>query len=81
VNNGGARGIAVFLGLFTMFIMFGLKLMFYVFTAAVGVVYYAIMGIRWLVRRHQAKVRGEREAALTAATLANPPMPVMNPAK
>jgi hypothetical protein len=69
-GRGGV--ISTLLGLFILFIAFGLKVMFYAFVAAVGIVYYMLMGIRWLYRRHKAKKAGTQQVI----TLQNAPLPV-----
>lgn len=73
MNVIGGRGglLTVLLGLFVLFIAFGLKLMFYAFAIATSIVYYMLMGIRWLYRRHKAKKQVKAKAGTWA------PLPVM----
>lgn len=80
MNLNGGAGAAVFAAFFSLFgflITFCAYLLLYTFTAAVGIVYWMLMGMRWLYRRHQAK----KTDAQVAATLADPPMPVMGRVK
>lgn len=53
---GGGRGglFTALFGLFAYLIAGCACLLFYTFAAAVGIVYYMLMGIRWLYRRHKA---------------------------
>lgn len=71
MNVIGGRGglITTFLGLFIFLAIGCAYLLFYTFVAAVGIVYYVLMGIRWLYRRHKA-------GQVTAPS--EPPAPVMS---
>lgn len=76
MNVIGGRGglLNVFLGLFMFLIMFVAYVLYYAFVAALWIVLVTIKVILVLRAHHKAK----QAAVQQAASLADPPMPVMS---